>query len=482
MNEKEHLAKNGLTLATTKHFGNLDIQVYENRELSHNRAQDDFYMTREQVGQALEYGDPDKAIRNLHARNKERLDPLSTSLVLRRVEGKAMKERSILCYNLRGVMEICRFSTQPKANAFMDFCWDVVTALMRGETVSLMSHKQAELDAAAARRQANFELMSTGLKDIQENQQLLYAQFEDLSKYRAEDRQAIENVLSYDRTLIGQANRLIEKVEMVLRGIQQLKPSDPNAEPVKFARYQAPVSETSWFHDVRKMIGAISKAKHTPYNCVSGAFNNVLKTEYGFSVYEERKIYAKEHGIDDVQSIPLGVVVENDKTMSAIYYNRVADMYEEITGKKVKRMKEAGFVEQNVEPFPLVLSPENPGGEPLNHKVDPAPEVVAEAHAVEIETPAEAAKRIAKKKYYKPSVFVPIVEPVAKKRGDTSYRYQATYKAVYEIVGVDMMRRLEKTYIKKHGREPKPRTEMFKQSDRAMNIFKEAVHKLEAVS
>ena len=73
MNEKEHLAKNGLTLATTKHFGNLDIQVYENRELSHNRAQDDFYMTREQVGQALEYGDPDKAIRNLHARNKERL-------------------------------------------------------------------------------------------------------------------------------------------------------------------------------------------------------------------------------------------------------------------------------------------------------------------------------------------------------------------------------------------------------------------------
>ena len=41
-------------------------------------------------------------------RNEDRLDPLSTSIKLMRVEGKRTVEREMICYNLRGVMEICR--------------------------------------------------------------------------------------------------------------------------------------------------------------------------------------------------------------------------------------------------------------------------------------------------------------------------------------------------------------------------------------
>lgn len=36
------------------------------------------------------------------------------------VEGGITKARNIITYNLRGVMEICRYSKQPKANALID--------------------------------------------------------------------------------------------------------------------------------------------------------------------------------------------------------------------------------------------------------------------------------------------------------------------------------------------------------------------------
>ena len=39
---------------------------------------------------------------------------------MRTVEGGITKEREIICYNLRGVMEICRLSRQPKTNALID--------------------------------------------------------------------------------------------------------------------------------------------------------------------------------------------------------------------------------------------------------------------------------------------------------------------------------------------------------------------------
>lgn len=67
-------------------------------------------MTREQIGRALEYSDPQKAIDNIHSRNFDRLDVLSVTLKLRGTDGKMYDTR---VYTLRGAMEICRFSRQP---------------------------------------------------------------------------------------------------------------------------------------------------------------------------------------------------------------------------------------------------------------------------------------------------------------------------------------------------------------------------------
>ena len=122
MNAKE--VETEMKLATIRNFGELAVEVYENPKR-------EFFMTRDQIGTALEYAEPDKMIRTIHSRNSDRLDRFSTSIKLMRVEGNRTVERVMICYNLRGVMEICRFSRQPKADAFMDFCWDVMEKLRR---------------------------------------------------------------------------------------------------------------------------------------------------------------------------------------------------------------------------------------------------------------------------------------------------------------------------------------------------------------
>jgi len=84
---------------------------------------DDILLTREQVGEALEYSKPQKSIDNIHSRHKERLNELSITFKLR---GKTGQEYPTTLYTERGIMEICRWSKQPKANEFMDWCWDIV--------------------------------------------------------------------------------------------------------------------------------------------------------------------------------------------------------------------------------------------------------------------------------------------------------------------------------------------------------------------
>lgn len=119
---------NSMTVITSKPFGALNVDVYQNDKHQ-------YYMTREQIGRALECKEPRKYIAKIHERNADRLDSLSTVVKLTTVEGGITKEREIICYSLRGVMEICRLSRQPKADAFIDFCWDIMESLMRGDSV-----------------------------------------------------------------------------------------------------------------------------------------------------------------------------------------------------------------------------------------------------------------------------------------------------------------------------------------------------------
>ena len=105
-----------LKLITTEKFGTIPCNFYRNMN-------DDILLTREQIGQALEYVDPRVAISKIHKKHKDRLDELSVVTKLAATDGKSY---DTTLYTQRGIMEICRWSRQPKANQFMDWAWDII--------------------------------------------------------------------------------------------------------------------------------------------------------------------------------------------------------------------------------------------------------------------------------------------------------------------------------------------------------------------
>ena len=113
-------------------------------------------MTREQIGVALEYKNkPSDAIAKIHERNPDRLNSLATTVNLTGVEGGRTVNRNIFVYNLRGVMEICRLSRQPKADKFMDFVWNVMESLYNGNSVLAAPDQQTAVMPETHRTASN---------------------------------------------------------------------------------------------------------------------------------------------------------------------------------------------------------------------------------------------------------------------------------------------------------------------------------------
>lgn len=121
----------GLVLVKQAPFGSLTIDCYTD-------GRGNFYMTRDQIGQALEYPHPRQAIEKIHKRHKRRLDKFCVSVpILGTVK---RREYDTVLYQSRGVYEICRHSTQPKADAFYDCVYDILEGLRLG-WLELQVHK-----------------------------------------------------------------------------------------------------------------------------------------------------------------------------------------------------------------------------------------------------------------------------------------------------------------------------------------------------
>jgi hypothetical protein len=109
-----------LNLVTTEQFNSLDCNFYRNMN-------NDILVTREQIGTALEYSDPIRNISKIHNRHKERLDKFSVVSKLTTTDGKAY---NTYLYNIKGIMELCRWSNSKKANQFIDFTWEVMEKIL----------------------------------------------------------------------------------------------------------------------------------------------------------------------------------------------------------------------------------------------------------------------------------------------------------------------------------------------------------------
>ena len=117
--------ENSLQKVSNSVFGAMVCDYYSD-------GKGEFFMTRQQIGQALGYDEPNKRIDEIHSKRKTRLDKFSTTLKLRVVEGGREVNREMTLYSAKGVYEICRWSRQPKADDFYDHVYDILEGLRLG--------------------------------------------------------------------------------------------------------------------------------------------------------------------------------------------------------------------------------------------------------------------------------------------------------------------------------------------------------------
>lgn len=139
-----------LTLATSRIFNGHSLDCYVDET---DKNIDDFWATREQIGQLLGYSNPKVAITKIHTRNSERLNKFSRQVQIANPTKKGGTKmtppsgnvQTATVYNFKGLLEICRYSNQPKANAVMDFLWDIADEIRKTGAYALNGDMQKQL-------------------------------------------------------------------------------------------------------------------------------------------------------------------------------------------------------------------------------------------------------------------------------------------------------------------------------------------------
>lgn len=205
-----------MQLSIVKNFNGVDFECYQNEFDT-----GDFWGTREQIGQMLDYVDPETAITKIHQRNAERLDKFSTVTKMVRIEGGREVTRDIIVYNFKGLLEICRYSNQPKADAVMDFLWDIADEIRKTGCYSAKS--DGELLSVAEQRlkiqaQANDIEAAKLLKQLLENPKFNFSEFDKIKML-----EKIAKLLGYimQPALIYPAHYLAEKLKITSKTLMK---------------------------------------------------------------------------------------------------------------------------------------------------------------------------------------------------------------------------------------------------------------------
>lgn len=423
---------NPMTVITSRPFGALNVDVYQNDKHQ-------YYMTREQIGTALEYTSPVVAIKKIHDRYADRLDALSsiTNLVIE--VGNHTQMRQTYVYSLRGVMEICRFSRQPKADAFMDFCWDIMESLMRGASVLATP----QMDAA----------LSKEFIDVR-----LHALFDSMKNLQSEldsTRKDLSEQIEEARATSNEALNVISSVSQCVHQIKD-KQMDNAIRAKSYTPRNVFQDEMSdWRKDLYSKIGVIANTKGYTNKETLHKIYEYLNRNYGFVLEDARAKYIKRtNRSGKISTID---IIEEDSTWKSVMGSVVADMYAASIERLHQNQNELRPVLKTIEAAPEV-------------NVNDAPMVEVEVKEVVTEKPKKQSETALK--------LVPVVEPLAKKIGDNTIHYHKTYRMIYDQIGYTKMESMLKAYKRAHGCMPKPKTKVFLESDNAMRMFKKAVKQL----
>lgn len=117
---KLRLVKNGDFLGTK-----CDFYVDEENNI---------YMSRTQIGYALQYKDPANAIKNIHNKNRDRFDRMSIVLTGAQFEPPLRNNKSaekVYMYIEHGIYAMCARSRQPLADDFNDWVANVIISIRK---------------------------------------------------------------------------------------------------------------------------------------------------------------------------------------------------------------------------------------------------------------------------------------------------------------------------------------------------------------
>lgn len=422
---------NPMTVITSKPFGALNVDVYQNDKHQ-------YYMTREQIGTALEYSDPRIAIYKIHQRNADRLDPLSSVTKLVTQVGNHTEERELFCYNLRGVMEICRFSRQPKADAFMDFCWDIMESLMRGDSVLATP----QMDAA----------LSKEFIDVR-----LHALFDSMKNLQSEldsTRKDLSEQIEEARATSNEALNVISSVSQCVHQIKD-KQMDNAIRAKNYTPRNVFQDETSeWRKDLYSKIGVIANTKGYTNKETLHKIYEYLNRNYGFVLEDARAKYIKRTNRSG--KIATIDIIEEDSTWRSVMGAVVADMYAASIERLHQNQNELRQIPKAIEAVPEV-----------NVSDGPIVNVVVK----------EVVEDKPKKQSDTAKILFPIMMPLAAKLGDKP-QYKHTYTLIYECIGYKKMNNLFIAYEKAHGKAPSPKTKVFIENEKNLALFKKAVKQL----
>ena len=155
-----------LTLATSRNLNGHTLNCYVE---NNSDEKYDFWATREQIGQFLGYKDPLHGIKKIHQRNKERLDQFSTWAKMDHVEGGREVKRSVIVYNFKGLLELCRFSNQPNANKVIDVLWDIADEIRKTGAYSVNGDIQNHIRKLEAENKLLHEKVDAMLEQLAES-------------------------------------------------------------------------------------------------------------------------------------------------------------------------------------------------------------------------------------------------------------------------------------------------------------------------
>lgn len=393
-------------------------------------------MTRRQIGEALGYVKADDAIQQIHDRNKDRLDPLSTTLILGGVEGNRWVNRNTRVYTLRGVMEICRFSRQPNADKFMDFVWDVMESLYHGRSV-LATPDQT----SAVAMQTIQALVDSTLKTQAETTRCMVTMTSTLAvlaNHFAGAAQPAAAIAPQPVTVTPKDYAVHDEPAPSPKNESTPAPA-PQKSNVSVAVTSKPVSApVTWRDEVYQTMDKIIRNAPELYSSRRDILSQIytkMKRDYGFVQEQERINYRKSH--PDASYLSTIQIIESSTTYREIFDSILNDLYNDAIIKHVRKndsnpnsqlplgvQRELGLIKTE----PCIIK--SPATSVLDEQPVPAP------------LPDESAKQPhpAPSQSLLDERAAAINAAIAKAAAiyyDTSCNFSVTYRNVYKIMNTD---------------------------------------------